>query len=558
MVMVALLATQCKKQTEPVSGQPEGETIEVTVRVENNTAKTDITADGAVSWKKGDRLYVVDETQGLLGHVSAVANGKSVYFDGSISAPTVGGVLRFYYVGDKYFTLDDSGNYTFNLGSQDGTLEGIAAHSQLMFGKSEQIAVGTTDLGTITMTSQMAIAHLNITNNSSNTVTVKGGFATSTFNAKTYDDDDAPLTGAAGTITMTSASAIGECYLALLPGAQTLTFASNNGAASLSAKTVEANTFYNSESAIVVTMTLPEGALPGLFTVSNNGTSDATDDIKVYFSKGNLQYLGSSDGTGTWRFAENQWDYMGNGPSGSKPGNVDLSLLGYSAYNTGSDKAAYDLFGWGCTGYQDTRMNNHTNWYQTNYQPYSTSTSTVNETYNKQGYGPDYYSGSKYNLTVENKSDWGCLAIGSDPAGTWRTLSSAEWAYLFNTRKFNGHTGEGYSYRRAWINSDASDGSRVYGMLLYPDGYTAQTTATSYTTEQWSAMESAGVVFLPAAGRRAAATTFYDVGSYGGYWSSSCYSSAEAHNMSFYSGAVGSQPHNVRSYAFSVRLVSEN
>lgn len=46
--------------------------------------------------------------------------------------------------------------------------------------------------------------------------------------------------------------------------------------------------------------TSPVGAINGLFSVS------ATQ--QVYFSQGNLQYQAS---TNTWRFAENQWDYVG-------------------------------------------------------------------------------------------------------------------------------------------------------------------------------------------------------------------------------------------------------
>ena len=46
----------------------------------------------------------------------------------------------------------------------------------------------------------------------------------------------------------------------------------------------------------------PEGAINGLFTINEAGD-------QVYFSKGNLQYIGSAD-TPYWRFAENQWDYL--------------------------------------------------------------------------------------------------------------------------------------------------------------------------------------------------------------------------------------------------------
>ena len=47
-------------------------------------------------------------------------------------------------------------------------------------------------------------------------------------------------------------------------------------------------------------MPLPEGALPGLFSVG--------EGKQVYFSKGNLQYRAT---TGTWRFAEHQYDIVG-------------------------------------------------------------------------------------------------------------------------------------------------------------------------------------------------------------------------------------------------------
>ena len=47
-------------------------------------------------------------------------------------------------------------------------------------------------------------------------------------------------------------------------------------------------------------MQLPEGALPGLFSVG--------EGKQVYFSKGNLQYRAT---TRTWRFAEHQYDIIG-------------------------------------------------------------------------------------------------------------------------------------------------------------------------------------------------------------------------------------------------------
>ena len=70
----------------------------------------------------------------------------------------------------------------------------------------------------------------------------------------------------------------------------------------------------------VGTLCATEVALSGLFSVSA--------DKQVYFSQGNLQYQASTD---TWRFAENQYDMIGNDNA-----NVSSSYSGW-----------IDLFGWG-------------------------------------------------------------------------------------------------------------------------------------------------------------------------------------------------------------------
>ena len=48
----------------------------------------------------------------------------------------------------------------------------------------------------------------------------------------------------------------------------------------------------------------PIGAINGKFTINANGN-------QVYFSQGNLQYIGSA-ATPYWKFAEKQWDYLGD------------------------------------------------------------------------------------------------------------------------------------------------------------------------------------------------------------------------------------------------------
>ena len=499
MAIVALFATQCKKQTEPMTNQPAGETMKVTVRVENNTAKTGITATGAVTWKEGDKLYVVGSEQGLLGYVSALTNGKSVNFEGSIIPLNAESQkLRFYYVGDKKFILDGEGNYTFDLSAQDGTLEGIAAHNQLMFGTtSENIAAGTTNFGTIQMTSLMAIAHLkfifpsegNKTINADDVVMVTDGYATSTFNAKNYGGTSS-ITGTKGTITMTSSSPITECYIALLPGEQTLSFTYNNAmySGSLDEEDVVANKFYNSENPIEVECkpNTPDGTLSGIFTVNSSG-------LKVYFSIGNLQYLakggdaGDASGTaasgysvgGTWRFALNQYDSQGtnnNNPS-------------YSS------EYWIDMFCWSSTGY-----NHNPKGY---YQPWESSTGG---TYNA-------YGNANNNLT--GIADWGYNKIsngGNAENSGWRTLSQTEWNYLVNKREINKKTGFGKTCQYVSYNE-------VKGLIIYPDNYSG----TMYDSGEalTSSTFPNGCVFLPCSGYRNGSSGIVSPNE-GHYWTTTC------------------------------------
>ena len=271
------------------------------------------------------------------------------------------------------------------------------------------------------------------------------------------------------------------------------------------------------------------GALPGKFTISNDG---GTTTSQVFFSKGNLQatYNGSE---WSWAFAANQWDYIGKAASNkSITGNGTVSANG-----------TVDLFGW---------VGNSSSW--TGAAQYGISNSY--DTGAENGYG----TGATENL----KSDWG-NTVGSG----WRTLTGAEWAYLFNTRA-SGSTVNDTSnarYTHATINTD---GTGVNGMILFPDGVTIATSeATSWgtvngnsdwgtkcTSSQWTALAAKGCVFLPAAGYRYGASV-YKAGSNGGYWSSSPYASnvGYAYRVDFSSGGLSPQSMSSRCYGRSVRLV---
>jgi hypothetical protein len=258
--------------------------------------------------------------------------------------------------------------------------------------------------------------------------------------------------------------------------------------------------------------------LSGVFSVSASK--------KVNFSKGNLQatYDGSS---WTWAFANNQWDYIGNAAGNTKVTDA-LPFI--------SENGTVDLFGW--VGASST-------WDGVN-QYGITSSNARNAT---DGYG---------NSATENlKNDWGTL-MGTG----WRTLTKDEWAYMLNSRS-------GTSYCKAQVNSKS-------GLVIFPDGYThptgptaptnINTTTAAYTTnswsgEDWTKMENAGCVFLPAAGSRDGNSVSY-AGTNGAYWWSTHYEGGgdavdRAYNLYFTNNFLLPTAGSYRNIGCSVRLVRE-
>lgn len=242
-------------------------------------------------------------------------------------------------------------------------------------------------------------------------------------------------------------------------------------------------------------------ALSGVFSVAA--------DRQVRFSRGNLQYQAS---TGTWRFAANQYDYIGDNAGNNTA----------SGRDTQSDWI--DLFGWGATGRKD--INNHL------FYPYEINTTDV------QYKTIDGESSGSETLTRANGGDWGiCMGDG------WRLLTGEEWAYLFSNST---HT-----------NSlvEVTPGVFVYGVLVMPAGWSGKLVySTAYST--WTTLESAGGVFIPSAGYRQGSTVL-NSGANGYYWSSVVNSNRDGQGLYIKAGSAGSNAQNgiPRHYGASVRLV---
>ena len=261
---------------------------------------------------------------------------------------------------------------------------------------------------------------------------------------------------------------------------------------------------------------VPEGAIDGLFSVS------ATQ--QVYFSKGNLQYKAIDS---LWRFAENQFDYIGDA-------NSHISQF-YDGW--------IDLFGWGTSGF-DHGANC--------YQPWSRSSNYV-----------DYYAYGSWNKNLSDQSgqaDWGCNAIsnGGNQENQWRTLSQSEWEYVL----FNRNTVTGIRFAKSTVNN-------VHGIVLLPDNWNDSTfvwndaneggapyETNMITDSMWEVLEACGTVFLPAAGYRYGASTINYLNTYGFYWSATYKDSRYAYSLNFSDNWINPEGDSQRYFGRSVRLVS--
>ena len=290
-------------------------------------------------------------------------------------------------------------------------------------------------------------------------------------------------------------------------------------------------------------ITIENGAIKAAFSIGENK--------KAYFSHGNLQYQAS---TGIWRFAENQWNIVGDEQFGNVYENgvkCDNALISptYSGW--------IDLFGWGTSGWNSGANE---------YQPYSTNDNP-----------DDYLLGyDALNLTGEYaKADWGVynkISNGGNKENLWRTPTLEEWDYLF----FKRENAENL-YSRATV-------AGTKGLIVLPDdcilpesisfflenqkppSYDAAWIANTYNKTEWEAFESYGAVFLPLGGCRVYNKTIENVDSkwyvddrapFGYYWASTA-SDHDAHILVITTcTCVYTSIYSIRFEGNSVRLIQD-
>lgn len=499
----------CAKDDE----QPaEGKTYHMTVTASKGGDNTkDLTINGttiSATWAEGETVTVYNVTRdaALTGTLAAQSSGASTTLKGSLT-----GTIE---AGDKLLLKFCSPDYSM----QDGTLAYIAENCDYA---EATVTVASVAGGEITASdaafeNKQAIVKFTLKNTRDRAIWAS-----------------ALSVSVGGTIyAAVPASASSELYVAL-PGisGKAVTLSAKVGSQWYN-KTQSNVTFVNGQYYTVTAKLEQKGILPGTFSVA--------DGSRAHFSQGNLQ--ATYDGSWTWAFAENQYDYIGNVAGNTSVINEDPYV---NTYDFSGASGTVDLFGW---------VGASSSWDEVNKYGITASTATNAV----DGYG---------NVAGEAlKADWGTLAIsnGGDAENSgWYTCSMDNWLYLFKSESRTSTR-----YARATVCDKQ-------GVILFPDAYTHPNGVTplakinddsgygsnDYDATAWAKMEAAGAVFLPAAGIRwrqdnsnNGKVEVQQDGSMVAYWSSTSSGTNYAYFLYVYYSLLRDQE-DFRHHGYSVRLM---
>ena len=504
LIMSLALVTvmvQCKKNVETVPNDVNN-MVDIILDVNNNGTRVDVnTATGAVVFENGDVIYVASDGKyvGTLTH-----NGS--HFAGTLTNPTVGIPLHFYFLGNikpgVALTPGSSTSCSVFITDQVSKLP-VISYATSKEDYSSEVSVYSAHLK-----NQCALVKFNVNTPSGALVCITG------FNNKvTVDFSSATITpskSGEGVINLGTGS--GERWAILLEQdalSDGEAFTTDGGYVGTCGEVpaISKNDFLKDGIEVNV-LTDNDGKLRGKFSV---GSSE-----QVYFSKGNLQYIGSAS-TPYWKFAEEQYERLGDNGQGSA--NIDVDR---------------DLFGRGTSGYDGKH-------------PYMTSEITW-----------DYVRGDLSNTNY----DWGVynpVSNGGNVAGLWRTPKGEDFAYIFRSRS-------GHRFAPVYIDD-------VYGVMLFPDGWDSDlykfelinneypSVSTQITLGDWkNYLEANGAVFLPAAYWRNGIVIRNSL-NVGDYWASNYPVTSESHGYRLYFYENNwIWPYDLTAsfaYGFSVRLVTD-
>lgn len=471
-----------------------GTTRALAIDFEKKTAeKTFAVGEAMAIVYKNNKGNTVKAVSKLLEAGDIASGSKSATFTFELENPNKTQNVTYVYPA-VMANADGTVNYAA-LATQDGTLATLSSTLDLA---TKTAAWNDGSLPAATLANQLAILAITLKDN-----------ATPTANDITSTITGMTLSDGTNSYAVTRTAAAGPIYVAIQPTTSanitvTATDGTTNYSKSLTDKTYAASNGYSLSWRMAV--------VPS-FTINGSGT-------KVVFAPGNLQY-NDSETTYKWRFAANQYDYVG-------------------AWDT---TTWVDLLGWGT-------------WTGSSPNPLNTSKT------------PGDYSWNSSDFTQES-----LLADATQRSYNWRTLTYSEWNYIIKSRTTTttnmptGTNSGNAKYTKATV-------AGVEGVILFPDNYahpagttvsvssaaynmTGDNAFTTFTVDaaNWTYMEAAGAVFLPAAGYRNG-TTVSLTQTDGVYWSQTNFISTDADDFQFSANylRVNYQPKNGGE---SVRLVRE-
>lgn len=514
--------TQCKKEQIVPQNENQTEGVRITLSVDggNNNSRVIVNPTGhtnpdyaTVTFEAGDVIYV-GNNGAYCGYLEY--NGSTSQFEGSVEPTSMADYLHFYFMGNKGANsepksesiTDQTSKYPVISYAHSKTLySGAGAYSAKLQNYCSIVKFTTTDIA-----ADITITGMN------NTVSVNFGANNAADGTGVGKNPYTPSKTGDGEITLHRESNT-ERWAILLEQNEVTTataYAFQNVATKYVSSTftvpeIDNNMYYtNDGSGISIGLTEYVPYIDAQFTVASGRT--------VKFSRGNLQYKGT---TGMFRFAENQYDYVGKAAGNTAP--------------SASQAAWIDLFGWGTSEYD-------------NKYPYMTSE-------NDGDYVNSNLDGTNYDWGVYNKQS-NQNKIEGGGKHDWRVLTIDEWRYLFNERT----TTSGHRYAKATVCSKA-------GVILLPDNWSDGTyTLSNYNdggagfgsnninTTDWATLEAAGCVFLPAAMFRIG-TMVYDTYGMNLYWSSTIDGDGYPYDVDFGSGYIELNYVYYKNYGCSVRLV---
>lgn len=589
--------TQCKKKDVTTTGSG---TIFMRITASNGSRTVFDPEYLGFNWNDNSIEYIVvsGNSTGYLGELSTSTSGEvsttREEFSGTITAPGAGDTeLHFFYLGNgSHAQAGNPASMTIDFSNQSGGTTSTVTDYLIATETIPASEVIFDDHGchlTIDLRVKTAIAYFRLSGFTSDasldeTVYLHGDgiFSSAEINFKTGE-----FIGVDKGYINIGTNNVEGVLVSLIPStaaATTLYFDSNSKSSSIEfPHGIAEKVFYSDELnseytplQVIAPATLPDGVLPGLFSISPTK--------KVRFSKGNLKCTTTDNwATWSWGFVDEQYETVE-----SNTIDDNFNVIGPIIDPDYSNQESIGLFGWATTGAQDILYNSNEN----SYMPYN----TIQYTYYGYSYIPYANSygptGSDKKMSVENHSDWGyCIGGESSP---WRTPTFDEWEWLMcihashhsNTEQPIPGTNCRYSSTVSGVDNARYTKAKIggiYGLVIFPDDYSREETlkfinywdsntpfndnnVNIISMQDWHEMEAAGAVFIPAAGGRWA--TFDDeenhwvgdigvvwhVGDVGNYWLNQPVGSASARFFIF-EGGLPTTNQAERSEGYSVRLI---